>query len=628
MVPPAGLMKHMISLILTWLHRRLIQRRSARLALHGLGRVRRLALLALVLNLAVAACEGGSMAIFAGAIQSVLGTSGEDSLTVPGLETFRAGLGANASQAQMGIALLAAALLVQLCRAGLQFASEVVAVALATRITAAIRRRLFQAYLALGFEEFGRYKLGELTSYAEQADTVGIMVQLGTNLLTQGSMVLASLAVLCWLSWPMTLLTLLLLLLVAWPVRLLLGRVRLAGRELVRSRVGLSEASLELLQGFRVVQTFGLHANAQERIGEALDANARAARRSGFAQSLVRPVFETCAYLLGLSIFLIGYVAGGDASAVIGPMVAYSVVLYRLVPRVNHLNSFLPQIINSWPAWQSLSAFLSAAQAGQSSTRGLPPPPFNAICFDGVSFAYRETQRPAVHGLSFVIPTGRMTAIVGPSGAGKSTLLNLLLGFSRPDRGRVLLDGADLATLDLDAWRRQLGVVDQQGFLFHASVAVNIRCGKLDASDEEVAQAAAVAGAHEFIAQMPQGFNTVIGDRGHRLSGGQRQRLMIARAIIRQPRILVFDEATSSLDSQSERLIQEAVERLRGERTIVCIAHRLSTITAADQILVLDQGALIESGTHAELVRRNGTYARLWHLQAGADGSADQERAA
>jgi ATP-binding cassette subfamily B protein len=236
------------------------------------------------------------------------------------------------------------------------------------------------------------------------------------------------------------------------------------------------------------------------------------------------------------------------------------------------------------------------------------------IAFEHVSFGY-VAGRLALDDVSFEIAPGQLAALVGPSGAGKTTITYLVPRFYDPDAGRILIDGRDLRTLDLRSIGEQIGMVTQETYLFHTSVRENIAYGRPGASDAEVEAAARAANIHDFIAGLPDGYDTVVGERGYKLSGGEKQRVAIARVILKNPRILILDEATSSLDSQSEALIQAALEPLMRQRTSLVIAHRLSTILSADVILVVDRGRIVDQGTHAELLARGGLYAELYREQ-------------
>jgi len=251
--------------------------------------------------------------------------------------------------------------------------------------------------------------------------------------------------------------------------------------------------------------------------------------------------------------------------------------------------------------------------------------PFNglseSIRFQNVSFRYSERDRLAVNEVDLEIKKGSMTALVGASGAGKSTIVDLLLGIYDPTDGVIQVDSVNLADLSLMDWRSQIGVVSQNVAMLNLSVADNIAFGKTDSTREDIEEAAKEAHAHEFITEFSNGYDTLIGDSGHRLSGGQRQRIALARALIRKPQILILDEATSALDSVSERMIQKVIEEMHGELTIVAVAHRLSTVVSSDHIVVLQDGSVVEEGTHEELAKLGKVYAGYWNLQSnGSNG--------
>jgi subfamily B ATP-binding cassette protein MsbA len=255
----------------------------------------------------------------------------------------------------------------------------------------------------------------------------------------------------------------------------------------------------------------------------------------------------------------------------------------------------------------------------QSDIRDVPaamalPPVSGRIGVEHVSFAY-DSRRPVLTDVSFEVASGELVAIVGPTGAGKTTMMNLIHRFYDPTEGRITIDGMDLRQVTLDSWYRQIALVPQETILFGGTILDNIRYGRADADEETVREASRAAHAHNFIMSFPDQYQTVVGEKGVNLSGGQRQRIAIARAVLKNPRILLLDEATSSLDTESERLVQEALEQLMKGRTTVVIAHRLTTVQGADRILVLDKGRLVETGTHGELMARQGLYQYLYSVR-------------
>jgi ATP-binding cassette subfamily B protein/subfamily B ATP-binding cassette protein MsbA len=251
------------------------------------------------------------------------------------------------------------------------------------------------------------------------------------------------------------------------------------------------------------------------------------------------------------------------------------------------------------------------------SNTGLPFHTFNhEIHFNDVGLRYPKSTREVIQGVSFTIPRGKTVALVGSSGAGKSSLLDLLLRLYEPVQGEILVDGVPLQKIDINEWRSKIGVVTQDIFIFNDTIEANILFGSLEASKEEVIDAAKAAGAHQFIQNLPEGYHTAVGERGYRLSGGERQRIALARALIRKPCLLILDEATSSLDTHSEKIIQETLHHLKHRVSMLIVAHRLSTIVHADQIYVVEKGKIIESGVHQELVKMQGRYAYLWRLQS------------
>jgi subfamily B ATP-binding cassette protein MsbA len=322
--------------------------------------------------------------------------------------------------------------------------------------------------------------------------------------------------------------------------------------------------------------------------------------------------------MIGATLILAGGRAVLSGSLTLGDLAMYALFTGLVAAPLIQVAQVGTQLSDAIAGLERARDLLDQPTEGSGTSSGEPSARLDgAVEMEDVSFEYRAGV-PALRNVSFAVPAGSTTALVGPSGSGKSTLLGLLAAFQRPTTGRIRIDGSPITSFDLRRYRAQLGLVLQDTFLFDGTILENISYSRPDATLAEVKQVARVAHCDEFIERMPEGYDTVVGERGVKLSGGQRQRVAIARALLADPSILLLDEATSSLDSESEALIQEGLDALRHGRTTFVIAHRLSTILSADKILVLDGGRLVEEGTHDELLALGGRYARLYEQQQRA----------
>ncbi len=582
-------------------------------------RHRRLVLLVLAGGLAAAAFEGSTMAIFALALDLL--TSGEGPTLaaelgrVGGLvERLETGLGRNG----LFLALVGLAVLSQLTRAALQFGADAAAAVFQARVEGEVRGRIFRQQMSMTYSQFRRYNLGDLSTYMAQVNYLGQMIQRFNAFLGQVLLLAAYLVVLLWLSWQGTLIAATAMILATLSLRRVVRRIQRAGESFKRAFVRVSERALEYLNGIRLVHIFGREGHAIDRVDELIAESVTARRRGMILQASLSPLVDSLA-VVGVGLFLVAGVLfiGQTVSGSLARYATFLFVLYRLAPRLSVINKTWGMVNHYLPFARRIALFLRREDkelypAGGSRFRGLR----DAVELQQVSMLYADREVPAVDGISLRLQKGRMLALVGESGSGKSTIADLLLRLYDPTSGRILVDGVDLRDLDWESWRARIGVVSQDTFLFNASIRENIAFGKLDATEEEILEAASAAHAHEFIVELPRAYDTQIGDLGHALSGGQRQRLAIARAILRDPDILVLDEATSDVDSRSERLIEESLARLSADRAVLAVAHRLFAVARADRILMLERGRILEEGSHAELLRLGGAYATFWKLQS------------
>ncbi len=482
------------------------------------------------------------------------------------------------------------------------------------RLSHTLRCRVVDQLLRVGVRFIERAKAGKLWNTLDSetwaaANAVSTVVGLAITGLT----VLIFTSILLLISWQLTLVVAVALVLISTMVRRMTRSIESMARSSVRADESMSHRVIELFAGMRTIRAFGRERHERRRYAEASSRVHRLGMKQEWLTGLIEPVSEILA--AGLLIGVLFTMLHGNQSNLPAVLV-FIVVLYRLQPEVYGLDDGRVELVQQLPAVEEVMGLLETAdkpyvRSGSVAFAGLD----QAVELDAVSFRYDAQGQDALTDLTLRIGKGETVALVGPSGAGKSTLINLLLRFYEPTAGAIRVDGTAIEELDLDSWREKIAVVSQDIHVFDTTVRENIAYGKLDATEEEIHAAARLADADTFIAELPEGFDTRVGNQGVCLSGGQKQRIALARALVRDPEILILDEATNALDSLSENVIQASLQKLRCDRTVIVIAHRLSTIEQADQILVFNKGRISERGTLEDLLANNALFARLYSLQ-------------
>jgi ABC-type multidrug transport system fused ATPase/permease subunit len=495
--------------------------------------------------------------------------------------------------------------------------SQVISVA-AQRAITDMRRRVQAQVTRLPTRFFDATQSGVLISRI-MTDAEGIRNLVGTGIVQMaGGVVTAalSLGVLLYLNWQLTAGIILLLALFAGVMARAFKKLRPIFRERGEINARVTGRLTETLGGIRVVKAYGTERREQVVFTKGVHQLFRNIASSITGVSLTTAVSTVVVGVVGVLMITIGGRAILTGTMTLGDFVMYMAFVGLLAAPVVQMASIGTQISEAFAGLDRIREILNMrTEHDEDATREpLGEDVRGDVSFQDVSFEYVENV-PVLKHVTFDAPAGTTTALVGSSGSGKSTLVSLVMAFNRPSSGRILIDGRDLSEVRLRDYRAQLGVVLQDNFLFDGTVADNIRFARPDATRGEIERVSKIAHCDEFVRGFPEGYDTVVGERGIKLSGGQRQRIAIARAILADPRILILDEATSSLDSESEALIQEGLARLRSGRTAFVIAHRLSTIRSADQILVLEHGEIVERGSHAQLMALGGRYRELHDRQ-------------
>lgn len=480
-----------------------------------------------------------------------------------------------------------------------------------------IRAAVFKKLQRLSVSFYDKNKTGTIMSYVTNDVNAlqSAMVENTIEMITEGFILIGSVVAMIYLDWRLTLFTVCTFPVVLWFMEFFGKKIRKTGGRIQECTADITSVLQESVASARVIKSFVREDYEVDRFDVENKANFRANMKNAQLMATLTPVVELVAAIGVTMIIWYGgnNVINGTITA--GSLVAFLTYAVNISNPIKRLTRLIGNIQKALAAAQRVFMIIDMPEEiAESRDAKQLPEVIGKVEFQNVSFAYNDKGN-VITDLSFSVKPGEVIAIVGPSGAGKSTIANLLPRFYDVNKGDIKIDGHSVREVTLDSLREQVGIVPQETMLFNGSVYNNILYGRLDATKEEIEAAAKAANAHDFIMQLTDGYETKLGDRGVNLSGGQRQRIAIARAILKNPRILILDEATSALDTESERVVQEALDRLMVGRTSFVIAHRLSTVKNADKILVLEKGNLVESGTHDELLALDGLYAHLYKIQ-------------
>ncbi|MGI6092279.1 MAG: lipid A export permease/ATP-binding protein MsbA [Veillonellaceae bacterium] len=487
------------------------------------------------------------------------------------------------------------------------------------RVVIDIRETIYRHLQRLQLSYFEKRKTGTVMSYITNDVTAlqGALVDSVIELVTEGMILVGSIAAMFYLDWKLSLMTFITMPLVAQTMKIFGKRMRTASSVLQERTADITSILQEAISSIRVIKSFVREDYEIDRFNRQNISNFRAHMKTSQLSATLTPMIE---FLAAIGVTVIIWLGGREVIAgeiTAGALIAFLMYAVNISNPVKRLSRVYSHIQKAMAAADRIFEVLDTEPEIKDAPNATELPHIKGhVKFDKVSFEYKAGE-PVLKNVDIDAKPGQMVAIVGPSGAGKTTIANLIPRFYDVTAGTVTIDGFDIRKVTLASLREQIGIVPQETVLFNGTVYENILYGDFNASEEQVIAAAKAANAHKFITDMPDGYQTQIGERGSKLSGGQRQRIAIARAILKNPQVLILDEATSALDTESEHLVQEALDKLMIGRTSFVIAHRLTTVQRADVILVMERGEIVERGTHAELLQQGGLYSKLHQVQFG-----------
>lgn len=564
-----------------------------------------------------AALEGCTFALLAVALE-LLATGG--TLDADRLAPYGLGWIGTWSSGRQFVLLVMAAVLCQIGKSVFQVLNTQISGLLSAQAAQQVQQKTLAIILDMNFSAASRHKVGELTNYViVPAESVANILIQGLDSLTSSLTIFAYVAVLCTISMPLFIAALFLFGAVVWLQKIVGRKIGYLSHIMGVQQADLSRKVVEGISGLRLIHAFHRQNLIKQQVEVMQNRFIQTMRQLNIRLALLGPLSDSL-LLVGLGGFLLVgfFLFKSDRSALLPDLLTFVAVLNRLSNRISQLGIGLSRLQAYTGRLGILHEILETCPNEMLRTGGEAIKSFeNAIRFEGVSLQYPSREEHALSNIELKLEKGKSLALVGPSGSGKSSLADLLLGLYEPTFGKITVDGKDLRDLDLGSWREILGVVSQDTLLFNTTVKENLLFANPQASEAEMLNALRAAEALDFIEKLPKGIETLIGERGFMLSGGQRQRLAIARALLRKPAILILDEATSALDTNSEQAVQKTLDSMASTGTRLIIAHRLSTIRTANKIAVLDQGCIVECGTHEELLEMNGLYTDLWRKQSG-----------